>query len=64
MGRKPEYIVEVPSGDVIWISYNEKNMLCAYNFLSYDLKKDFFFFHYGKRKEIDEILDYERKLVY
>jgi len=63
MAKKDCYIVEVPSGEIIWVTYGEKNMLIAYNMLSYSKPKGYWFFHEIKRKTIDDLLKYERKMV-
>lgn len=60
--NRDEYIVEVPTGDIIWISYHEKNMLLAYNMLGYQKGEDYWFFHNIKRKNIENILEYNRKM--
>jgi hypothetical protein len=63
MGDRVQYIVEVPSGEILWLTYSEKSMLISYNMLNYDSFKGYWFFHVQKRKAIDEILKYERKMV-
>lgn len=56
------YIVEVPSGEIIWVPYSIFNILAAYNMLGYD-KRGFHFFVNSKRKEVNEIIKYESKMV-
>ena len=63
MGKRIQYIVEIPSGEIIWVSYSEKSMLIAYNMLNYDSLKAYWFFHQSKRQAIDDLLKYERKMV-
>lgn len=64
MEKLREYIVDIESGEVIWISYNVKNILSAYNLIGYDVKRKFLFFSHSKRKEIIEIIKYESKIVF
>lgn len=59
--RNMEYIVEIDSGEVIWISYSIKNILNSYNMLGYD-KRGFHFFNKLKRNQIFEIINYESKI--
>ena len=61
--NRDEYIVEVPTGDIIWISYSEKNILLAYNLLGYQKGDNYWFFHNLKRKDIQRIIDYERLIA-
>lgn len=61
--EKVNYIVEIDSGEVIWVSYCVKNILNSYNLLGYD-KRGFYFFSKYKKKEILKIIDYESKVVY
>jgi hypothetical protein len=48
-----EYIVDSVTGEVIWVSYVIKNILIAYDFLSYDYEKNMYFF---MTKDKDEII--------
>ncbi len=62
MKREMRYIVEVPSGEIIWVPYSIFNILSAYNMLGYD-KRGFHFFNHQKRKQVNEIINYESKMV-
>lgn len=55
------YIVEIPSGEIIWMSYSIFNILSAYNMLGYD-HKGFHFFNQSKKDQIIEIIKYESKM--
>lgn len=63
MLRLAEYIVEVPSGEVIWITRSVRNILLSYNMISYDVNKKYYFFNQIKRKEIENIINYETMMV-
>lgn len=64
MGKiKKEYIVDSKTGEVIWISFNVKNILCAYFLIGYDKEKNMFFFNTRKREQILEIIRYEETLA-
>jgi hypothetical protein len=63
MGKKSEYIVDMQSGEVIWISRSVKSILLAYCMLGYDVKRKFYFFSHYRRKEILEIINYESQMV-
>lgn len=63
MGNRVQYIVEVPSGEVIWVSYGEKSSLISYNMIKYDQPKGYWFFHQSKRNNIENILKYERVMA-
>ena len=57
--KNMDYIVQIDSGEVIWVSYSVKNILIAYYMLGYD-KRGFHFFSKSQRKEIFKIIDYEK----
>ena len=58
-----EYIVEHPTGEVIYISKREKILLSDYGYIRYEAIKNIYLFRSNKRQVIDEILHYERKNV-
>lgn len=57
--KKEDYIVDIETGEVIYLSYNNKNILYAYNLLSYDPERRFSFFKHTKKTQILKILKYE-----
>jgi hypothetical protein len=63
MLKLTEYIVEVPSGEIIWITKSVKNILLSYNMINYDVNKKFYFFNSIKRRDIDNIINYETMMV-
>jgi len=63
MQKFTEYIVEVPTGEVIWITRSIRNILLSYNMISYDVNKKYYFFNQIRRKEIENIINYETMMV-
>jgi hypothetical protein len=58
-----EYIVEHPTGEVIYVSKKEKILLSDYGYIRYEAIKNIYLFRSNKRQMIDETLYYERKNV-
>lgn len=63
MSKKTEYIVDISTGEVIWISRGVKAVLLAYYMLGYDSKRCFYFFTSYRKREIMEIINYESTMV-
>lgn len=62
MDQRADYIVEIPSGEIIWINKYEKRVLSDHSLIRYEAIKNIWLFRSNKRKEIEEILRQERYL--
>jgi hypothetical protein len=63
MQEKDQYIVELPTGDVIWITLDEKRMLSDYGYIFYDSIKNYWWFKTSRRFDIEHVLNFERKMA-
>lgn len=57
-----EYIVDITTGEVIFLPKYIKNILISYNILGYD-QQGFYYFHRSQIDEIIEIIKYETLFV-
>lgn len=63
MKKEKEYIVDIITGEVIWVSYSTKNILLAYNYLGFDTKRKIYFFNTKNREKIMNVIRYEDTMV-
>ena len=61
--RNNHYIVERPSGELIWLSKSEMRVLSDYSLIRYDSAKNYWWFTENKRTGIETLLKYERTEV-
>lgn len=58
-----QYIVEVPTGEIIWVTKYEMRVLSDYSMIRYESIKNYWWFYRNKRSEIEKLLKYERSSV-
>jgi hypothetical protein len=63
MEKKTEYIVDIHTGEVIWLTKGLKTMLICYCMVGYDIERKFYFFTESQRKDVLQLIAYESTMV-
>jgi hypothetical protein len=56
-----QYIVEVPSGEIMWVTKAEKRMLSDFQLIKYESGKNFWYFISQKKTNIKNVLEHQRR---
>lgn len=63
MRKFNEYIVDIKTGEVFWVSHGILQILLSYYMVNFDINKKMYYFNHNRRKEVLQLIAYENICV-